>query len=146
MHDKQFLLEQEYCIYLQDRICTKLIEAKEYELYCYFICSVYSHLRQREMLSLKWNQIDFKNKIIKNVKFLKEKDNKDVFLNDITIKALKEWQSIQNQTKDNKIFPDTSCSGFLNANKIRELTGIINLSGHMFRQMGLYLDNRLWEG
>src|SRR5690554_4338154 len=93
---------KEFNLYLYNRIKTKLEENKEYELLSFALISIHLMLRSSDVIDLKWDQIDFENKVINNVKQNKRSNQigKDVYfsynLDDDLISTLRQWKNKSN--------------------------------------------------
>lgn len=127
----------EYSKYLYDRICSKLFQTYKDELLCFVLCKIHLGLKQLTIQKIKWEQIDFENMIIKNVVCSKFNRNiGNVNLDEKLKEQLLRW--FNNREDKINVFPNIK--SYLYLDKIKEVTGIFNLSSHDLRRMSLYLN------
>lgn len=134
-------VREEFCMYIKNRIITKLTEAEEYELLCYALLGMDLLLRQSDILKLEWKQIDLKNETIKNVYQTKLSNQKekpvciDYELTDDLVYALIE---LYNKTT-NKDLVFSNLKRYASVQKIGEIIGDIYLNANELRSIGMVL-------
>lgn len=117
-----------------ERLFEACLQSKNGYLYCIVLLAFTTGMRQGEILSLTWNQVDFENQLA-HLKETKNGTHRSVHLVDLVINELNKLMKIRDPSK-NLIFASKTVFGKIDINKAwNEALKQSNIEGFVFHSI-----------